>query len=109
MFGALIIEIVRQEIEQNFTCYDDILDIDASFMQNPCTFQDWLFVNHKALQILHDILAFFRRRNKTKGILSKTSSEPLKAVDEQYQRTVTPVPVAKQIKKSCACGLGPLI
>ena len=48
----------RQEIEQNFKCYDDTLDLDASFMQDQDAFEGWLFINHLALQMLYGILDY---------------------------------------------------
>ena len=55
----------RQEIEQNFKCYDDTLDLDASFMQDPEAFEGWLFINHLALQMLYGILDFIAQANLT--------------------------------------------
>lgn len=55
----------RQEIEQNFKCYDDTLDLDASFMQDQEAFEGWLFVNHLALQMLYGILDYIAQANLT--------------------------------------------
>jgi len=55
----------RQEIEQNFKCYDDTLDLDTSFMQNPDAFEGWLFINHLALQMLYGILDYVAQANLT--------------------------------------------
>lgn len=59
----------RQEIEQNFKCYDDTLDLDASFMQDPEAFEGWLFINHLALQMLYGILDYVAQS----GLTSKYS------------------------------------
>ncbi|MDI9455101.1 MAG: transposase [Spirochaetota bacterium] len=53
----------RQEIEQNFKCYDDTLDLDASFMQDQDAFEGWLFINHLALQMLYGILDYIAQAN----------------------------------------------
>lgn len=46
----------RQQIEQSFKCYDDTLDQDSSYMQDPDAFEGWLFINHIALQMLFRVL-----------------------------------------------------
>jgi len=46
----------RQEIEQCFKCYDDTLELEASYMQDTDSFEGWLFINHLALQMLYGIL-----------------------------------------------------
>ncbi len=55
----------RQEIEQNFKCCDDTLELSASFMQNPDAFEGWLFINHLALQMLYGILDYVAQTNLT--------------------------------------------
>lgn len=55
----------RQEIEQTFKCYDDTLELDASFMQNPEAFEGWLFINHLALQMLYGILDYVAQAELT--------------------------------------------
>ena len=55
----------RQEIEQNFKCYDDTLEMDASYMQNPESFEGWLFINHLALQMLYGVLDYIAQAGLT--------------------------------------------
>lgn len=55
----------RQEIEQNFKCYDDTLNLDASFLQDQEAFEGWLFINHLALQMLYGILDYVAQANLT--------------------------------------------
>lgn len=55
----------RQEIEQNFKCYDDTLDLESSYMQDTDAFEGWLFINHLALQMLYGILDFIAQTDLT--------------------------------------------
>ena len=70
----------RQEIEQNFKCYDDTLDLDTSFMQDQDAFEGWLFINHLALQMLYGILDYIAQTNLTVKYSFKDVVRTLKGI-----------------------------
>jgi transposase len=55
----------RQEIEQSFKCYDDTLELEASYMQDTDSFEGWLFINHLALQMLYGTLDYIAQAELT--------------------------------------------